>query len=257
VPASRAILSALIVLHLVAITIRAIPSPDRLSFDAPRHPPSNIIARTLTPIADTAHDGLRRVHPFIYRLSDSMRALTTPYRFVALSQNWRMFAEPGPENEYIRLRYYLTSSPLDRVDVVQELVFPAQREDRLRLTHAFRDKAFLNAFAAFSDARNRSIPDAGATHLGPVTRYYGGRYLARHPDEKRPIVRTELWRGLASITPPGQRLSEQMVEARLAVLRGYHEGKPPVGRSDPRLLRVGSREREADISWHLAFIDQP
>ena len=70
-----------------------------------------------------------------------------------------MFANPVTADQYVRVVHYVESSrEAGRIRMFSELALPAQRENRVRLVHRFRDKAILNSFETFA-ANVRDHPE--------------------------------------------------------------------------------------------------
>jgi hypothetical protein len=252
----RALLLALISCHLLAISVDALPHPDRLStVHSIRHPDGNVLTRFLTPLLDATAQRVARLEKRLYDMTGWLRPLTRPYVAVGLRQRWDMFADPDVTNHYVRLAYTVSQSPTEKPRVVRELIYPARPEDEPQFAYEVRDKAILVAMRALDHARRAKLADDPDDILA-VTRYFARRYAADYLTEGRTIVRTEVWDGVAPIAPPGQRLGSELLAPRLDALRSYYEG--PGWAFTPRgTPTVGSLEREADIVWRLVFVDAP
>src|SRR5204863_6078287 len=114
--------------------------------------------------------------------------------------------EPPPYDRYFRVRYYV-GSPSRPTWTARELVYPAHREDQVRVLTSFRDsyedKAFEIAYNEFythrdaktirDDTRSSELPP----DLAPIARYFARRFQDTHllPDER--LVRVEVWHGTA------------------------------------------------------------
>jgi hypothetical protein len=175
---------------------------------------------------------------------------------MGLRQQWNMFANPLPVDQYVRLGYYVsTAAGPERL--FQELVLPAQHEDRVRLVHQFRDKAVLNAFETFfRNLKSTPSPDSLPRDFMPLIRYFRERFKARHLRIDEQVARTDLWIGAATIPPRGHAVPSDVLQTRLAVLNEYFDGPIGVNASLPYPKRE-SAQREADILWTLEYIDQP
>ena len=106
---ARWVFSALLVLHVSAMALGAIPAPESLHPGFPaRGPTDDPVAASLTgPV-----DSLARV---VYRVAAVVSDSTAPFskasrsylRSMGLGQQWTMFWNPPKEDEYLRLRYYV------------------------------------------------------------------------------------------------------------------------------------------------------
>ena len=187
-----------------------------------------------------------------------LRVLTDPYMSVGLRQKWNMFSNPMTVDQYVRVDQYVESpaTPLS-IRIFRELAFPAQREDRVRLVHAYRDKAVLNALEAFSIARSRRKDvEPAPADLRPLTKYFRNRFQHNFLNGEEHVVRTDVWFGQADIPPPGQRLTAEQRESRIAALATYWDGPAEAGRS-PLPPRLGASLREDGIVWRLEYIEEP
>jgi hypothetical protein len=255
--AQRAVLLALILCHLVAIGVDALPHPDRLSpVLSVRHPDGNVLTRSLTPLLDATAQRAARLEKRLYDMTGWLRPLTRPYVAARLRQQWDMFADPDVTNHYVRLAYAVHQSPSERPRVFRELVYPTRPEDQPQLAYEIRDKAVLQATRALARAR-RAGQVADPDDILALTRYFAKRYATEYLTDGRTIARTEVWQGHAAIAPPGQRLAAESLAARLSALGDYYEG--PGWAFTPRSSppTVGSLEQEADIVWRLVFVDAP
>lgn len=251
------IASLLIALHLVAITVAAIPDPRELNPAEPLlYPHDDADGAPLTPVLDRSALWLSSMEPRLFRATQPLRIVTRPYVSMGLRQQWNMFANPLPVDQYVRLDYYVsTAARPDRI--FQELVLPAQHEDRVRLVHQFRDKAILNALETFyKDLESTPSADPLPRDFLPLIRYFRERFRARHLRIDEQVARTHLWYGAAIIPPRGQTVPADVRQKRLAVLTKYFDGTIGVKASVPYPKR-GSAQREADILWTLEYIDQP
>jgi hypothetical protein len=255
--AQRAILSALISCHLLAIGVDALPPPDRLSpVLSIRHPDGNVVTRFLTPLLDATAQRVAGLEKRLYDMTGWLRPLTRPYVAANLRQQWDMFAEPDMFNRYVRLAYAVRQSPSESPRVVRELVYPTRYEDQPRFVYEVRDKAVIVAVRALASARRAkqvAVPD----DILALTRYFAKRYATEYLADGRTIACIEVWDGRAPIAPPGQRLADELRTVRLRALGDYYEGPvwtfPPGG----RLATVRTLEREGDIVWQLVYVDEP
>src|SRR5438105_2540726 len=131
---SRIGISVFLIGHLTAITIAALPDPDRLNkVGAARHPTDDRLAALVTPILDRFTAGFARIPVALSRIT---RPLHRPVGFyvgiTGLGQYWAMFKEPPPYDRYFRVRYYV-GSPSRPTWTARELVYPAHREDQVRV----------------------------------------------------------------------------------------------------------------------------
>jgi hypothetical protein len=252
-------LSILIVFHLVALLLASLPDPDELN---PVQPRASMDNHGITPVVTSALDRsaawLRSIEPALVNATKPLRALTEPYISVGLRQKWNMFANPMTVDQYVRVDEYVESlaAPLS-IRVFRELALPAQREDRVRLVHKFRDKAVLNALEAFSVARARgekSEPLPG--DLQPLSKYFRNRFQHEFLDGEERVVRTDVWFGQVAIPPPGQRLTTEQRRSRVAALAAYWDGPAEAVRV-PIAPRPGALQREDAIVWRLEYVEEP
>jgi hypothetical protein len=209
----------------------------------------------LGPPLDAVVRWVARIEPTLFALAGPLQTLTKPYIRAGLSQKWNMFSNPDIEAQYVRLAYYVRSRSSSRPRIVKELVFPADPEDGVRVLHDYRDKAVVNAQMAFSLARTKQSGQTPALAISPLVGFFRRRFAASlAPDDT--IVRTELWYGSAPMPPRGERLADETLQARLAVLHSYYDGPVPVILGSQDFPTVGIEEREADIVWRLEFIDE-
>jgi hypothetical protein len=255
--AQRAVLSALISCHLLAIGVDALPHPDRLSpVLSVRRTDGNALTGFLTPLLDATVQRVARLEKRLHDITGWLRPLTRPYVAIGLRQRWDMFADPDVTNRYVRLAYTVSQSPTEKSRVVQELVYPARQEDQPQFAYEVRDKAILVAIRALDHARRVKQVDAPDDVLA-LTRYFAKQYAAGYLTDGRTIVRTEVWDGVAPVALPGQRLSSESLAARLDSLRSYYEGPGWAFVPRDRQLTIGTLEQEADIVWRLVFVDTP
>jgi hypothetical protein len=255
--AQRALLLALISCHLVAISVDALPHPDRLNpVLSVRHPDGNVLSRFLTPLLDATAQRTARFEKRLYDMTGWLRPITRPYVAISLRQHWDMFADPDLTNHYVRLVYTVSESPAGRTHAVRELIYPARPEDQTQAAYEIRDKAVLSATRALARAR-RAKQEADPDDILAVTRYFAKRYAAEYLTDGRTIARTEVWQGQAPIAPPGQRLAAESLAARLSALGDYYVGPGWAFKPRGSPPTIGSLEREADILWRLVFVDAP
>lgn len=269
---SRWAVSLFLVGHLIAITLGALPPPDKLpSLDVVREASADPIAMRFTPALDRATALFSQVPKALWDASGTFRRPADVYLSVTgLGQRWNMFSNPPRVDQYVRLRYYVTTTNSraqpDRPSwVVTELVFPAHREDRVRLLQSYRDsyrdKAIAVALQHFfehwtpdlirPDVRSSQLPD----DLAPICRYFSRQFQRGHllPDER--IVRTEAWYGAAAI--PRDSSTPDAGERRMAVLREYYLGPREQRFRESGYPPYHALEHEADIEWTLAYFEQP
>ena len=256
----RWVLSFAIVLHLVALVVSSLPDPGELNPVQPRpsidnHSPISV---ALTPALDRGAAWLRAIEPRIVNAVKPLRALTQVYISVGLRQTWNMFSNPMIVDQYVRVDHYVesTASP-QPVHLFRELALPAQREDQVRLVHKFRDKAVLNALEAFSIARRQSEESQSPPRdLQPLAKYFRKHFERDYLKADERVVRTDVWFGQAAIPPPGQRLTQEQRESRIAALETYWHGASEItAASTPP--KPGALQLEDAIVWRLEYVDQP
>ena len=266
---SRWVVSVLLACHLGALTLGSLPRPEQLRpVGPPRISSRNALAAALTPTLDSAAAAFSRVHHLSWRATEPLHGFARWYvSLTGLGQRWRMFMNPPTYDEYIQARYYVGASGSTRPAwVATELIFPAHREDHVRLVQSFRDsytdKAIAIALASFMIARSTSAesPDDTAPDssdaLAPVAGHFARRFTSRYLVAGERVLRTELWIARTPNAAPGTALDPRRLEARLAVLRRYYEG-PVQDRRVPReYFPHRAMQTEADLSWVMEYIDQ-
>ena len=255
----RWILSLLIVYHLVAVTLAALPTRDALDrFNETRLVRPTVLPTVLDALAAVAHDA----EMALMSGSSPLRLMTRPYIQAGLRQRWNMFSNPGTDDRYMRVDYYYEAADsASDVMVVRELVFPAEDETRVRFVHRFRDKAIFNALETYFlrrdrvEARESSVSDARGA-LVPVAQHFTRQFrLSRLPPGSR-MIRTEIWYGLAPIPFPGAELADRDLLMRLTALDRYRDATVPPQRGALAPPEIGATQREADITWMLVDVEE-
>jgi hypothetical protein len=207
-------------------------------------------------------------------MTTPIRWITRPYIEAGLHQNWNMFSNPLTADHYMRVGYEVAASDGRRRPwMVQELVFPADREDRVRLFHQFRDKAIQHVLEKFSVATARDpramedtprptgrtpVPLGSpelAREFEPLVRYFRNRYRDTYLEKGERIIRTEVWAGAAAIPPRGGSLPQDVIDRRDEALNRYYSG-PAYAGSVAEPPPLGRKVTEADILWELIFVDE-
>jgi hypothetical protein len=263
--------SLLLVWHLTAMGLGALPSPDKLSpIGDPRHPTDDLIAARVTPALDSGAARLVAVLESLSHITGPVRKLATVYlRTLGLSQNWSMFWEPPRGDLYARVRYYVRTTSVRETQgsptwMATELVYPSTPEDQVRLffRSQHRDKAIFSLLVNFERNRvenlNRlqSRPDELPTDLVPIARYFAKRFTRDHLQPGERILRTEVWSAIVANPPRGATLEPAVQNARMAALRAYYDGpieqRLHVTPYKPSLATEG----EADIVWVLQYFEE-
>lgn len=264
--------SALVTWHLAAISCAAFPPADRFT-DARARLLPNPGGAPRSAAAQAIDGGLRALLPAL-RAAAHVADWTRPVfrRYHSLTgtwQNWSMFGDPPRSDRYMRVRYYVRPERGARVWMATELIWPAHREDRVRLLQSFqdsfRDKALdisLDRFREHRDAsliqpstRSDQLPD----DLAPAARYFARRFSRSQSLAARgeSIVRIEVWVGTARNHPPGESPDPTVYAARIAALQFYYEGPVEQRFGVPRYPPYHGAEREADIEWVLEYFEEP
>jgi hypothetical protein len=256
--------------HLFAISVAALPPASRASNFPPRDPSAalNPSFHQLTLLFDAAARAADAVERVIRWGTRPLRPLATSYlRLTGLSQTWSMFANPPTTAQYMRVRYYVQPRE-GREWAATELVWPTNREDRLRTFQSFRDsyrdKALAVAVARFYDRRKTDVirpdtqPDDLPNDLAPVARYFTKRFAAGYiTNDGDRVVRTEIWIGNAPIPRLGTSASEDARLARAEALQAYYDGLIEHRLQVPPRPPYHGGEREADIGWLLEYFEEP
>lgn len=258
VSSEKWLISALIAVHLVAISASSLPDPNDLKLvgSAGGRPPADAIVRTVAPALDAATSVLRPFEALAYRATAPIRALTRTYVQAGLRQKWNMFANPVAADQYLRVGYYVGSSQQPgKIRLFQELVLPGQREDQPRLAHMFRDKAILNSLEGLFVNRVNRPHAARYSDLDPIAAYFARRFSAVYLARDEMVLGTEIWFGAAPIPVTGQRLTDAQLHDRWSAIERYREGPIEVpGRGIP--LEIGALQSESDIVWRLEYVQK-
>jgi hypothetical protein len=258
--------------HVVAIALGSLMSPGAiLPIGPPRHPSNNRLAAALTPPLDRIAAALAPLPEAILRGAGPLRLMATDYlRLTGVSQSWKMFSNPPLVNQYLRIRYYVgteigTGETARQSWTATELVFPAHREDRVRLLAgywgAFRDKAMTSALGRFDEkvskrsltpaAKSSDLPD----DLAPIGRYFARRFQKEVLRSDERIVRTEIWYGTVPMPLPGALPDPARLEEREAALQRYYDGPIENHFGRPVVPEYLRGEQEADITWSLKYFE--
>jgi len=262
----RRLSSVFIAWHLLAISIGALPPPERFS-NFPKREPTALGAPFDS--ATAAVDSLTQfVAPFermVWWVTRPIDRAARVYRSLAgLNQSWAMFSNPPKVDEYVRVRYYVEERS-GRRWTATELVSPAHREDRVRLVKSYRDsyqdKAIAIAVGGFYTRRRASSirPDTKPSELpddlAPIGRYFARTFARRALSADQKISRVEVWVGRARTPPPGApRVPDQLAE-RLDVLEAYYEGPVEQRFNVSPYPPYHAGEHEADIEWLLEYYE--
>jgi hypothetical protein len=259
---SQRLISGFIIFHVLAITVAAIPAPDKT---LPEYRSSEVgltyLGRALAPLADAIVAPLRAFHVDAWSATHTLRAVARPYILATRHyEKWNMFWRPSRYHEYIALTYYVAVPGSNLLRVHRELVSPAHGEGGTRLLNSpsdpFRDKAISLIIETYFDkvsrerARNPSAPlEPPQEILFPIVNAFARRFNATGIAADEALVRTELWRGTAPIPPPGQVTAPAVLDERRRTLEGF-QGRVDVVPTD-RLPRLGDGLQEADLTWIL------
>jgi hypothetical protein len=255
---------------VTATALGSIPSSERLEerkvIGPVRHPVDDPIAAVVTPRLDALAISFWNIASDVSDLAGSLPAFARIYlRSVGLGQQWVMFGTPPTNDVYVRLRYFVGSQGDDTPTwAASELVFPASREDQVRLGKAYwdkhRDKAVMNATTLFRRRlQARTESDSNLEHtelpkdLAPVLRYFARRFQLDHLEGNERILRTEFWYGSVANLPRGTPVNVGVRDARLAALQRYYDGPIENRLAPPPYGPVYALEREADIRWSLQY----
>lgn len=266
---SHWVLSGLLILHLGAVALGAIPTPSTLrQIPPPRHPTDDLLAAYLTPSVDRGAALVYRAASTVWRAMAPLSQFARLYlRSMGLGQQWAMFWEPPKQDEYVRLRYYVGRPNETRAAwTATELVFPEGRDDELRLVRAYwtkpRDKSVFSALDLFLRQRKPTAlgadtdPNDLPADLRPVCRYFGRRFQDRYLTTGERVLRTEVWFGTAPVSPRGVSEDPSILDARLDTLRRYYAGPIEDHVLDDAGSPLNAVERESDVTWVLEYYEQ-
>jgi hypothetical protein len=254
---SRPVVIGFFAIHVLAITIAAIPNPQALPvLERSRLRPDDAIAVRLTPAADFLGEAIIRWSRKLWRATGMVRAGTSPYiGLTAQHQRWHMFSGPVTVNEYVRARYFIARPRAGGGQpswVATELIFPSHPPNGWQVVESFRlsfrDKSIMTALSDFrahlaAAQLTRTLPD----DLAPVAAYFSRAFAQRlQPDER--VIRTEIWYGTEPIAPPGQLASTPAIRPESEPTE-HHTEMPP-------FAPAFGRERTGSISWVMFYAGQ-
>jgi hypothetical protein len=184
-----------------------------------------------------------------------------------LAQQWAMFSNPPRVDNYLRVRHYIQPER-GRPWTATELVWPAHREDRIRLVSSFRDsfqdKALELAVEGFLRRRRPAAiapgtqPNELPDDLAPVARLFARRFAdARLRDGGQRIVRTEVWVGTADNKAMGSPIDREGLAERRASLLEYSDGPIENRLRVPPYPPYHGEEQDAGILWQLEYFEEP
>lgn len=269
----RRLVSVFLAGHLAAIGVSAIPSAGSLSADArvPGAPP-NAVSAAVTPRLDRLARTSAAVLERLDTVVAPVRRATGPYlQRLGLYQTWRMFTSPPRYDSYVRMRYFVASpkggSSVLPAFVATELIYPAGREDRVKLLqyqNAYRNKALSNAMDRFHvqyaaqlvRPRGDFMPGEAGRHLAPLARYYTRRFTSGHLSNGERVVRAELWHGVAENGVAGSAAEALRRASRQVRLQRFYDGpvEEPIQRQSMRPLM--SEDHDGDVTWALEHVEQ-
>jgi hypothetical protein len=210
----RLLVSAFIVLYLLANLVVAIPGPqDMVRLTGERFSPDDRVARFVRPHLDGIVPPAQRLATAVWTAAAPLRARLGPLvRRVRLAQRWRMFAQPPRTNTLLAVRVdgrLPTGEDITRA--VQ--VLPSGEDTRFRglsfYRSRYRDKALTNSIEAWERMRRdhpgrdeQGETDYGRDVYGRIARYFGPRVSAAFPPGTV-VTRSEVWQGARPIAPRG------------------------------------------------------
>ena len=239
--------SLLIVYHVSMLSALALP--DRVK---PRVPSESYtpLARLVAPILEHVAGWTASATSAGGAIAQPLRPLGWPYFRWGMAQRWAMFSHPWTEDQYLRIDYTLVpDSPSDARPVFRQLVYPAQPEDRIRLAHAFRDKAVTRTLELFWAALEKADDQGARAAIEALIR--DQRRKLEIDLQSRTILRVDLWHGSATIPRPGEKTDVATTLARLSAVSRYRGGAVVLDSERPASLY--QRRREVDISWQLIY----
>ena len=264
--------SVFLLWHVTATALGSIPSSERLEerkvVGPVRHPTDDPIAAVVTPRLDAFAIDFWQLADRVSTAAGSLPGYARMYlRSVGLGQQWVMFGSPPTLDEYMRLRYFVGSKADDKPSwSATELIFPASREDQVRLAQAYwdkhRDKAIYNANTVFrrrlqTRAESESEQESDIPNdLAPIVRYFSRQFQRDHLEGGERILRTEFWYGSVPNPPRGTAVNVGVRDARFATLQEYYEGPVENRLRLPPYGPIHAFERQADITWSLQYFEE-
>jgi hypothetical protein len=261
---SQRLISAFIVFQLLAITIGATQDPDGLVPPIPSDRSSlSLLGKALSPVLDRLEQPVLNLNAALWGATSWLRYITTPYLLATRQfELWNMFSRPGRNDDYICLRYYVTSEGSSLLRVHRELIYPAHPEGQMRLfqsySDSFRDKAIALALESYANVlvrERKRTSEAEALEraqqkLVPVIGAFARRFNERNLGQGERLIRADLWKGSAATGPPGHVTEPGTLAARRAILEAY-DAETDLSLLSNKLPDVGARLREVDIDWTL------
>ncbi len=237
--------SVLMIGHVIAVLVLAIPWRDNLSNADP----------AANPVPGRMESALRAVHALARPIRPGAEFYESATR---LSQRWSMFSVPYHSNLYAHVRFVVDEGGQAESHFarVHHLVSPVQPEDSLRVRGAF-------AASYRSKAIERGIYDYRlhlATPGGSLAMEERHAHFARllrllstqlEPEWHRygSLVRAEMWMTVVPMTPPGQQSDfAERAHIRRTIDR-YFEGWADTGRGLGDTPLLGTREFDGVLQW--------
>jgi len=205
---SQRLISCLIVAHLVAIFLGAIPGLDDFGADPVVRGPSEHVT-PVTAAFDAAAARVVWLHRVTWALTAPLRPIVNQYlRLTSQFQVWNMFCNPAQSQRQVRIGYRLIAADGARHTEFQQ-VFPAGPPE-LKLVRAYFDSFTDKALAAgvenyrrlvrVADASNTPLSDDDVTQtLRPFTRYYASQRIAAGLPRGTRLAAVEFWSGTSPI----------------------------------------------------------
>jgi hypothetical protein len=159
---SQRLISCLIVAHLVAIFLGAIPGLDDFGADPVVRGPSEHVT-PVTAAFDAAAARIVWLHRVTWALTAPLRPIVNQYlRLTSQFQVWNMFCNPAQSQRQVRIGYRLIAADGARHTEFQQ-VFPAGPPE-LKLVRAYFDSFTDKALAAGVENYRRLVRVADASN---------------------------------------------------------------------------------------------
>jgi hypothetical protein len=249
-PSSRTLVLVFFAVHVLAITVAAIPDPRTI-------PPveSRPAASSFVRSVDRGARAVFAVSERVWRWSAWIRPVTTQYvNSTAQHQRWHMFSGPLTVNELVRLRYYVARDGLAApLWTATQVVFPSHPDQWWRgldsFRNSYRDKAVMTALGDFRDRlTNPPDPESVPDNLVPVASYFTAAF-AQQLAAGEHVVRSEIW--YARVPIPGVSGGDPDVPSPPlpATKAGAVERRDEV----PAYRQPFAREVDAGATWLLLY----
>jgi hypothetical protein len=212
VTTSQRLISCLLVAHLLAVFVAAVPGLSDFGEDEV----ARLAGEPVSPVAaglDAAAVRLVWLHRVVYAATSPLRPILMSYvRLTGQFQRWNMFCNPARVAQFARIGYRIRAYD-GTITTEYESIFPAGPPGVVKLVSAyfdsFMDKALANAGENYRSsskvarASGQAVPtDQMVTALMPYTRYFGRRRERAGLPTGAQLAAVEFWWGTTPAPAP-------------------------------------------------------